>query len=167
LTVSVRDYKLRDRDACTGLWVQLTQHHRDIYGDQTIGGNDPSSWFDKYLEKKQPAHVWVAEIDGQVVGFVGAIMKGGVRFELEPIVVARDFRSSGVGSTLVQRVIDAAREAGLRGVEVYPAARNAPAIRFFHRHGFDVLGQLELMLDLAKPERWREGERLAGRDFRV
>jgi hypothetical protein len=64
-------------------------------------------------------------------------------------------------------VIDAARHAGLRGVEVHPAARNSDAIRFFHREGFDVLGQIELVLDLARPERWRAGERLAGCDFRV
>jgi L-amino acid N-acyltransferase YncA len=63
-------------------------------------------------------------------------------------------------------VIERAAADGMRGVEVKPAARNSDAIRFFHAHGFDVLGQIELVLDLAKPERWRDGERLAGRDFR-
>lgn len=52
-------------------------------------------------------------------------------------------------------------------MEVRPAARNASAPQFFHGLGFDVLGQPELVLDLAKPERWRAGERLADREFRV
>jgi hypothetical protein len=51
-------------------------------------------------------------------------------------------------------------------VEVRPAARNVRALQFFHRLGFDVLGQLELTLDLVRPERWQAGERLADRDFR-
>jgi hypothetical protein len=48
-------------------------------------------------------------------------------------------------------------------------ARNDAAIRFFHGLGFDVLGQLELFVDLVPQEkrRWRRGVVLAGRDFRV
>lgn len=48
-----------------------------------------------------------------------------------------------------------------------PVARNAVAIRFFHGLGFDAIGQIELFFDLAAPERWRAGERLADRQFRV
>ena len=43
--------------------------------------------------------------------------------------------------------------------------RNAEAIRFFHALGFDVRSRVEL---LRQPdERWRAGERIADRDFRV
>ncbi len=50
-----------------------------------------------------------------------------------------------------------------------PAARNAPAIRFFHDLGFDTVGQIELFLDFSPQadRRWQAGERIAGRDFRV
>ncbi len=162
----VREYEQRDRDACTALWVQLTQWHRDIYDDQTIGGGDLTVWFDRYLEDEKPERVWVAELDGRVVGFVGALARDR-RWELEPIVVDASVRGSGVGTALARTLVASARETGVRGVEVRPAARNAGALRFFHALGFDVLGQLELVLDLAKPERWRAGERLADRDFRV
>jgi GNAT superfamily N-acetyltransferase len=163
----VREYEERDRAACRALWAQLTQWHRDLYDDQSIGGDDPAGWFDRYLEEKHPVAVWVAEVTGRVVGFTGALpLEGGTRYELEPIVVDSELRGQGVGATLARAVIDRARADGMRGVEVRPAARNSAAIRFFHDHGFDVLGQLELVLDLAKPERWRRGERLAGRDFR-
>ena len=166
MVLLVREYEPRDRDACTGLWVQLTQWHRDLYDDQTIGGDDLTLWFDKYLSEQKPAHVWVAEVDERVVGLVGALSRER-RWELEPIVVDASMRGQGVGEALARTLLEAARAEGLRGVEVRPAARNAGALRFFHGLGFDVLGQLELVLDLARPERWREGERLAGREFRV
>jgi L-amino acid N-acyltransferase len=163
----VREYEERDRDACRGLWAQLTQWHRDLYDDQTIGGDDLGRWFDRYLDEKEPIAVWVAELDGRVVGFTGALpLEGGSRYELEPIVVDAALRGRGIGDSLARAVIERAKTDGMRGVEVKPAARNSDAIRFFHSHGFDVLGQLELVLDLAKPERWRDGERLADRDFR-
>jgi ribosomal protein S18 acetylase RimI-like enzyme len=163
----VREYEERDRAACRRLWAQLTQWHRDLYEDQSIGGDDPASWFDRFRDERQPVGIWVAELDGRVIGFSGALaLEHGKRYELEPIVVDAGLRGRGIGSALARAVIDRARADGMRGVEVRPAARNGDAIRFFHAHGFDVLGQLELVLDLAAPERWRRGERLAGRDFR-
>jgi N-acetylglutamate synthase-like GNAT family acetyltransferase len=163
--ILVRTYEARDRDACTALWAQLTQWHRDLYDDQSIGGDDLSVWFDRYLVEQEPVHVWVAEREGRVVGFVGALARER-RWELEPIVVDESERGRGVGRRLAQKLIEAAKTNGLRGVEVRPTARNVQALQFFHALGFDVLGQLELTLDLARPDRWREGERLADRDFR-
>jgi GNAT superfamily N-acetyltransferase len=162
----VREYEERDRGACRGLWAQLTQWHRDLYDDQTIGGDDPGQGFDRYLEEKRPVAVWVAELDGCVVGFIGALPLGGSHYELEPIVVDAEVRGRGTGAALARAVIERARSDGMRGVDVKPVARNSDAIRFFHAHGFDVLGPLELTLDLVRPERWRSGERLADRDFR-
>jgi ribosomal protein S18 acetylase RimI-like enzyme len=163
--ITVRPYEPRDRDACTELWAQLTQWHRELYDDDSIGGDDLTVWFDRYLVEQEPEHVWVAELEGRVVGFVGALRRG-KRWELEPIVVERADRGQGIGEALVATLIEAAKAEGLRGVEVRPAARNVRALQFFHGLGFDVLGQLELTLDLVKPERWRAGERLADRDFR-
>jgi GNAT superfamily N-acetyltransferase len=163
----IREYQDRDRSTCRALWAQLTQWHRDLYDDQSIGGGDPAGWFDRYLEEKEPVAVWVAELDSTVVGFTGALkLEGGARYELEPIVVDAELRGRGIGAALARAVIERAKTDGMRGVEVRPAARNSEAIRFFHSHGFDVLGQLELVLDLARPERWRPGERLADREFR-
>jgi GNAT superfamily N-acetyltransferase len=85
------------------------------------------------------------------------------------MVVAELYRGQGIGRQLAESVIARARANGLRQLEVRPVARNADALRFFHGLGFDVLGQLELLLDLVEPESeiWRSGERVAGRDFRV
>lgn len=101
-----------------------------------------------------------------MVGFAGLIVDGRSG-ELEPLVVRADVRGRGIGRALTEAVVAAARDLGLRRVQVRPAARNAQALRFFHDRGFDVLGQIELTYDLARPERWIAGETLAGREFRV
>jgi N-acetylglutamate synthase-like GNAT family acetyltransferase len=163
---TIRGYRADDRDACRALWVELTAWHRRIYGDDSIGGDDPAHFFDEHLERVGPENVWIAERDRRVVGFAGLIVEA-PSSELEPVVVSESQRGSGIGRALVETVVAEARTRGLRRVQVRPAARNAEALRFFHACGFDVLGQLELTFDLARPERWRPGERLAGRDFRV
>jgi N-acetylglutamate synthase-like GNAT family acetyltransferase len=164
--MTVRGYRDSDRDACRALWVELTQWHRDIYAAPQIGGDDPAAAFDEHLALVGAENIWVLETDERVVGFVGMVLKE-THAELEPIVVSTEYRGRGIGRTLAEVVIANARERGLRQVIVSPVARNTEAIGFFHSCGFEAVGQIELVLDLVDPERWRAGERFAGRDFRV
>jgi len=165
--VTVRGYEERDREACRALWRELTQWHRDLYEDESIGADrDAGDFFDEHLEHVGPERIWVAELEGAVVGFVGLIVDGQVG-ELEPLVVSSAVRGRGIGRALAEHVVATARALGLRRLDVKPAARNASAIAFFHDAGFDSLGQLELMIYLAEPKDWPVRERLADRDFRA
>ncbi len=49
MSAHIRRYASRDLDRCRELWVELTQHHRDIYGDPSIGGVDPGSFLTSIL----------------------------------------------------------------------------------------------------------------------
>jgi len=163
----IRPYEDRDREACRDLYRVLTQWHRDLYGDQSIHADrDPRDFFDEHLATVGPDRIWVADDDGSILGFVGLIVEG-AKGELEPIVVSPDARGSGVGRALGEQVIAAARELGLRRLDVRPVARNDGAIRFFHELGFVTLGQLELMIYLEEPKDWPVHARLADRDFRA
>lgn len=166
-TVTIRRYRPEDSGACRGLWEELTEWHRRIYDGPDIGGPDPGRRFDSHLDRVGPDHIWVAEMDGRVVGMAGLIP--GDEAELEPIVVSEPFRGSRIGRRLAETVIAAVRDSGIRQLRVRPVARNDLAIRFFHSLGFDILGQAELFMDLGPRDRQRgrAGERLAGEDFRV
>ncbi|HLF67765.1 MAG TPA: GNAT family N-acetyltransferase [Gaiellaceae bacterium] len=166
--VVIRSYGPSDLDACRRLWVELTEWHRSIYESPSIGGDDPGRQFDEHLARVGPGNIRVAELDGEVVGLAGLVPEARTA-ELEPVVVAEQQRGRGIGRRLAESVIGEARERGLRQIVVRPVARNADAIRFFHGLGFDVLGQLELVLDLVERETevWQAGERVADLDFRV
>jgi ribosomal protein S18 acetylase RimI-like enzyme len=75
----------------------------------------------------------------------------------------------GIGQQLAETVIETARMRGVHQLKVRPVARNELAIRFFHKMGFDILGQIELFMDFSPVARqvWKLGERVADRDFRV
>jgi ribosomal protein S18 acetylase RimI-like enzyme len=161
----VRPYEPNDRDACRALWVQLTEWHRQLYDDQTLGGADPGRAFDDHLAALGAERIWVAELEGRVLGLAGLVAQG-PKAELEPVVVHTGFRGRGLGRKLAEATVAAAREAGFQQVVVRPVGRNTDAIRFFHALGFDVLGRVDLRLDLAAVDR-RAGERVAGRTLRV
>jgi len=164
--MTIRGYGGADLESCRALWVELTEWHRDLFAAPEIGGDDPGASFDRHLAAVGAANIWVAEHEGKVIGLAGMI-PAETEAELEPIVVSPEHRGRGIGRALVGVVVETARARGLRTVYARPAARNAQAVQFFHTNGFDVLGQIEVMLDLTDLRRWRPGERVALREFRV
>lgn len=145
----IRAYTPDDYEACRALWVELTQHHRDIYQAQCIGGSDPGSDFDEYLGLETRVVSWVATRGGVAVGLTGLLIDDGVA-EIEPVIVATERRGHGIGTALVEYAIKEARRRGVTMVNVRPVARNESALRFFHDAGFTNLGHVELFMRLGE-----------------
>jgi GNAT superfamily N-acetyltransferase len=165
--VLVRRFETRDAAVCRALWAELTNRHRELYDDLSIGGADPGSGFDGYLEEFGEECLWVADDSGSVVGFAGLIVRGR-KAEVEPVVVSAPRRGEGIGRALVEALVKEARTREIDQLVVRPVARNADAVAFFNELGFKALGHVELLLDFRRsPGYWRPGERLAGREFDV
>lgn len=147
MSASIREYQPEDSTRCRELWRSLTQRHRDIYDDPTLGGLDPGLEFDQYLENSRLHRLWVAERADQILGLCGLLVQD-EESELEPIIVDPEHRNLGVGALLAQRAITESRSLGVKYVNVRPVARNLEAIRFFHRQGFQLLGRFELSMAL-------------------
>ena len=167
MNVAIREYQDRDLESCKHLWRELTQHHRDIYLDQSIGGDDPGIYFERYLKKTNLAGPWVAEEGSTIVGMAGLLMDG-EEAEIEPIVIRSEFRSRGVGSLLIERLKTEAKERGVDYLSIRPVARNVEAIQCFHRAGFSLLGHIDMFLDLTEEsdEGWKDGIAIHGHTFR-
>ena len=164
---SIRPYAASDLQACRDLWRDLTQAHREIYADPSIGGEDPGVHFDRHLADPRLLGLWVAESGTAVPGMIG-LMKDGEDTVIEPIVVAQGVRFRGIGHDLLEFVIDIARARGDRYLSVRPVARNVQAIACFHSAGFRLLGHLDMFCDLAPTgtTSWMPGITIHGRRFR-
>jgi GNAT superfamily N-acetyltransferase len=166
MSVAVREYTPKDYKACRDLWVELTQHHREIYGDPTIGGEDPGSGFDAYLEVPERVGSWVAATGDQVVGLTG-LFDHGPSGEVEPVIVAASWRHHGIGRALIEWVVAEASERGFEYLAIRPVARNVAAIQSFYASGFRNLGgHIDLTMDLKERRHtWLDGVKLHGREF--
>jgi len=83
----------------------------------------------------------VAEVDGSVVGFLNACFRtqlhhGGVVGRIDELVVAAAHRGQGIGASLLQACLAAARERGARLVEVTCRLSRHDAHRFYEAAGF-------------------------------
>jgi GNAT superfamily N-acetyltransferase len=162
----VRDYVEGDYEACRALWTELTEYHRRIYGDPSIGGDDPGAEFDTYLAAPQRIGSWVAESHGKVVGLTGLLDRGSSG-EVEPVVVTEAVRDQGIGGRLISRVVEQAIARGYEYLAIRPVGRNVAAVRRFHAAGFRTLGgHIDLTMDLApRRHEWLPGAILNGLDF--
>ncbi|WP_276260425.1 GNAT family N-acetyltransferase [Haloglomus litoreum] len=86
--------------------------------------------------------VFVAEIDGGVVGFAELVPDDDedARCHLYRIYVASAHWGRGVGGALLDRAEAAARERGFERLELSVMAANERAVRFYEAHGFDRIG---------------------------
>lgn len=160
---AVRKYRKSDRARCRSLWRELAEWHREIYQDQTIGGEHPENYFDKHLSKVGPNRLWVAVHNSLTVGLVGLIVEEN-EAEIEPLIVSKDYRGKGVGKQLIATVISEARKIGIRILSIKPVARNAETVKFLYKQGFKNLGHVELFMDFSNYS-WKPGPEIFGCEF--
>lgn len=93
---------------------------------------------------------WVAEVDGNVVGYAAGQMETASRdssiqragdqwFELEELYVARAFRDNGLGGRLLDYVEGNLRNEGVKRLMLTGADRDqGPLLRFYLRRGMKL-----------------------------
>ncbi|XP_043842302.1 N-acetyltransferase 8-like [Dromiciops gliroides] len=87
------------------------------------------------------SNFWVAESEHQVVGIVAAhpaeeLIGGGNYLELGRLSVKKKHRSQGMARTLVQTVLQFARDQGFDGVILETSNANRPAQRLYESFNF-------------------------------
>jgi len=148
MSLIIRNYLEGDREQCRYLWRELTEWHREIYQDPTIGGEHPEDYFDRHLVKVGSDKLWVAVHDSRLVGLVGLIVEEN-EAEIEPLIVSKAYRGKGIGKQLIEKVISEALRIGVKFLTVKPVARNMKTIKFLYELGFRNLGHIELFMDFS------------------
>lgn len=96
-------------------------------------------------------HIFVARHDSQIVGMVNLLYTVSTALGervawLEDMVVLSDARSQGVGSQLLEYVVEFARQNDCRRLSLLTDADNLHAQRFYRRQGFRVSEMLPMRL---------------------
>ena len=114
----------------------------------------------------------LAEMQGQAVGYAQLIQdsslglaagKAARQLEISKLYVAEDWVGTGLGGSLMRRILEVAQAAGDTAVVLGVWEHNARAISFYQRYGFKEIGEHEFVLgqDVQRDLILRKG--LAGR----
>ena len=128
--------------AVAPLWKKLTRHHAGIslfFSDQFMS----MQWPERRADLREKARLGKLHIvlvrtapKGACVGYcVGAINQKG-HAEIESLFVAEKFRKQGIGSALVQKMIDWFGREKAESMMVNVAVGNEDAFGFYRQWGF-------------------------------
>lgn len=89
-----------------------------------------------------PATHWyvVAEMDGAIAGYAGLFVPGETA-DIQILAVAPAYHRRGIGTALLQALLDEAQRRGVRTVLLEVRADNEPALGFYRRHGFEQISR--------------------------
>ncbi len=100
----------------------------------------PPSAYAHELHHSPHSRLWVAEVEGRVVGFV-VLWLVVDEAHVATLAVHPDFRRRGIARRLLETLLAAAREAGARLATLEVRAGNLPAQALYRRYGFQEVGR--------------------------
>ncbi len=100
----------------------------------------PPSAYPHELHHSPHSHLWVAEIEGRVVGFavLWLIID---EAHVATIAVHPDFRRQGIAQRLLAHLLQAARQRQARVATLEVRASNQAAQNLYRKFGFQVVGR--------------------------
>ena len=150
---TIRPGRRSDAAAAARLWVRSAEEHT-LYDPVYATAPDAEKVMRRFLaDLSGSSHscLFVAEIDGEVIGFLsGDLREGSPAFKpktwaaIEDIYVVPAYRSLGIGRALFERCSEWARERGADGVSLQVAAGNLRARKFYERLGFHEVSVYEV-----------------------
>ncbi len=141
-TILIREMTMADYDAAMALW-QRTE-------GMGLRPADAPEHIARYLARN-PGLSFVA-MDGDHL--VGTVLCGhdGRRGYLQHLAVEQAYRGQGIGRALVERVLHALRDAGIRKCHLFVIKENQAAIEFWRHIGW------ELRQDIVTMSHFTDGE---------
>src|SRR5262245_32004316 len=125
--LSIRACRLEDRELVLKLWRQA---------DATPGVTDNAADLRRVMTES-PAHVLVAEVDGQVIGSIIGVFDGW-RGNIYRLAVHPDFRRHGVARALVAEVERKLAEQGAKRITALVEKDHPWAMSFWEAVGYPV-----------------------------
>lgn len=89
------------------------------------------------------AHFLLCEVGGNWAGFVKLEASGNI-LEIAKLYVDSIFHGSGVASALMQAGLERAKALGCKRVWLLVWEENSRAVRFYQKHGFEIVGKQEV-----------------------
>lgn len=128
--VSVRAVKPEDYDAWKIHWDEYNAFYERV-GPTALPDDVTQTTWRRFFDASEPVHCVVAERDGKVVGICHYIFhRSTARLAsvcyLQDLFTAPDYRGHGIGRALIERVYEAAKDAGSSRVYWLTHTTNTP-----------------------------------------
>jgi putative acetyltransferase len=140
ITLNIRSARQEDLKAITQLFRETVLHVKEYTEQQVTTWAKRHEETARWEDRLRRQHFLLAESEDELVGF-GSITADGY---LDTLFVDRNFQRKGVASTLVDKLLEYARQ---HKVEIVHSEVSLTAKPFFEKYGFRVLRPQQVVLD--------------------
>ena len=149
--MDIRFARPGDEESLAGVWYEMVIHGQALehgYGDLKPKEDCIALMTERFrVAIGLPGYFTVvAEIQGEVVGYAAGNIVNLPQYRVETeklqvysVSVSEQYRSRGVGTALLARMDEVAREQNIRIVEINTVHRKNPAVDFYRRQGFETM----------------------------
>lgn len=154
-SVTVRPIELRDRKivlSLAGYAFRYSRFHLDPMVDRAIANQIKVEWIANCCDGKRGDRLWVAELRGEVVGFLAALANKKVSLPtaiLDLVAVDPICQGQGIGRSLVTEFMQYYRDQ-CTVLQVGTQAANILALRLYQSLGF-IISQSQYLLHYHAP----------------
>ncbi len=143
--IRVRDATEADLPALVDIYNQSIPAGRSTADTRPLRVEDRRAWFAQFSPDKRP--IWVAERAGRIIGciYITSFYGGRPAYDKTAEVslyMANDAQGQGIGSDLMQRMIDACPRLGVTTLIGMHFDHNEATRRLNDRFGFQQVGHL-------------------------
>ncbi len=141
--MQIRIAEINDLAAIVHIYNSTIPSRMVTADTQSVSIAEKTDWFNNFQE---PRPIWVAIENEQVIAwlsfksFYGRPAYAGT-IEIA-IYIDEQFRAKGIGKTILQFAIAAAKERNIHTLLAYIFEHNLPSIQFFQKNGFVNYGVL-------------------------
>ena len=157
--VELKRYEPHDEKVMLPFIIAFWQvHHAQT--DENNARENISEW------TQENHDLFVIMKDGEAVGFLHLNMRGSTVCWIEDVFVCEAHRRRGIAGQAIAQAEEMLKKRGVRGVSMDVVPDNLPALRLYHRLGYDRLSIVTVRKDFDEFETART-EEIAGLSFRV
>jgi len=145
----VRDYRKADCAAVLRITAESFEGFcMDYNMEKEFGLIAGTTWQERKREgveydlHRYAEHTFVAELDGEVVGYVSnRVLPEQSTGHIANLAVSKEHQSRGAGKLLIQRSLDYFRECGLRYARIETLEQNFKGRKLYPSFGFKEIGR--------------------------
>jgi len=105
-------------------------------------GEETQSELEAMLNKVNKEHIWVAELNKKAVGFMILTQNTDGSLEVDWLDVHPDFQRKGIGTLLVKKACEVAKEKEFKILSVHTHEKNEKMMQFSIKNGFEMVERI-------------------------
>ncbi len=148
--INIRQFRAEDAEAVRDLFAHAQDDIAESYSHTAADREGFHEYIDGALNhdlahiersylQRPGSNFWIAELDGEPVGCIGAYRRDDDEAEIRRLAVARSARRRGVASKLLDQAEEFCRDAGYARAIVWTANHMTAAISFLQHRGYHEL----------------------------